>query len=158
MKSNREKNLEEISTERQKLLERRRVISEQREKEKKGTLTVVDKIKIILRRTFKDTFDEMCKDEECKMKEVVEKVRRVLSNQEQMLLTSDEVEMFRKFASDNSDKVANTGFKIPKIILKIKKPEPIIEESEQEFEQESEQESEQELVKPKIILKLKRPI
>jgi hypothetical protein len=147
LKSNREKHLEEISTERQKLLERRRVISEQREKEKKGTLTVVDKIKTILRRTFKDTFDEMCKDDDCKTKEVVEKVKRVLSNQEQMLLTSEEVSMFRNFASDNSDNLPNTGFKIPKIILKIKKPEePIIKESE---------ESE---AKPKIILKLKRPI
>ena len=148
LKSSREKHLGEVSTERQKLLERRRVI----EDEKKEVLPVVDKIKVILRRAFKDTFDEMCKDDNCKTKEVAEKVRRVLSNQEQMLLTSSEVAMFRKFASDNSDKAPNTGFKIPKIILKIRKPQPIIKELEEELEEELEPKK-----IPKIILKLKKP-
>ena len=152
LKSTREKNLEEISTEKKKLLERRRIISEQREK--KDVLTVVDKIKMILGRTFKDTFDETCKDDNCKTKEVVEKARRVLSNQEQMLLTSDEVAMFKKFVSDNSDNVPNEQKKIPKIILKLRKPEPEPKKIPKIILKLKKPESEE---KPKIILKLKKP-
>jgi hypothetical protein len=168
LKSKREKHLEQTALERKSLMERRSVIKQDQLKLSDNNVPVIDKIKLILSRTFMDKFDEMCKDDDCKTKEVVEKVKRVLSNQEQMLLTTEEVAMFRKFASDNSDKVPKADFEVPKVILKIKKPEQeLIEPREstpkiilkvKKPEQKSERMESERESKPKIILKFKRPM
>lgn len=114
--------METIKRERESLMQRRTesvnkpiVVESERSK-------MVNKLKSILIRVFRERFDTTCRDEECKFKEVLEKVKRVLSNQEQMMLKGEEVDMFRKFAAEHSDYKMPEPPKIPKIILRLKKP------------------------------------
>lgn len=119
IQSKKEKRLQTTKMEKQSLQERRNRIAQERDQKP----TIVDKLKNILIRVFKEKFDTTCRDDDCKFKQVLVKVKRVLSNQEQMLLNKDELEMFRNFAAQHSDYKLPEPPKIPKIILRLKKPD-----------------------------------
>ena len=87
----------------------------------KGDTT--DMIRETLQQVFKESFDKVCDDDDCRLLEVLERVRRVLSTQDQMLLSPDQLAMFRKFASDHESRETKPPVKLPKIILKLRKPQ-----------------------------------
>jgi hypothetical protein len=128
IQSKKTERLQKIESERKSLMERRSEILKAQSTPKTIEKAVkqetdVDKLQRILVRVFRDKFDTGCRDDDCKFKQVIEKVKRVLSNQEQMLLKKEELEMFRKFATQHSDyKPPTQPPKIPKIILRLKKP------------------------------------
>jgi hypothetical protein len=119
--SKRQRRFEEIASERESSLQRR---SEAMQSEPSVRVqSVDDRIRALLKRALKYKFDENCKDESCKVKELVTTVKRVLNTQEQMLLTQDEVKLLREYYNKNSDLVVEEPKKLPKIILKLRRPQ-----------------------------------
>lgn len=115
-KSKKEQRLEQVRLEKERTLEKRKSIQVE-------SITR-EKITNILKNKLNEKFDEMCLDNSCKMRELMDKVRRVLRTQEQMLLEKTEVELLRQFVDDYGEIYpVIEKKKIPKIILRLSKKE-----------------------------------
>jgi hypothetical protein len=115
-KSKKEQRLEQVRLEKERTLEKRKSIQVE-------SITR-EKITNILKNKLNEKFDEMCLDNSCKMRELMDKVRRVLRTQEQMLLEKAEVELLRQFVDDYGEIYpVIEKKKIPKIILRLSKKE-----------------------------------
>ncbi len=113
-KTKKQMRLEEVESERVSILKKRRDIQED--------FGIRDKITGILKGRLGERFDENCLDNNCKMSELMDKVRRVLNTQEQMLLNVNEVKIFRDFVDVYGEKYPIKVIKkLPRIILKFSK-------------------------------------
>jgi len=111
-KGKKQMRLEEVESERVSILQKRKDIQSE--------TGVRERISGILRGRLQERFDDKCVDNVCKMRELMDKVRRVLRTQEQMLLKDDEVKILRDFVDMYSDKYpVREVKKFPKIILKL---------------------------------------
>jgi hypothetical protein len=130
-KTKRQRRFEELASERESSLQRRSEAISRVQTQSEPSVriqSVDDQIRMLLKRTLKYKFDENCKDEQCKVKELVTTVKRVLNTQEQMLLTPDEVKLLREYYNKYSDLVVQEPKQLPKIILKLRRPQTMSEQ------------------------------